>query len=86
MLFLQGFEQANSRAKGAILSQRNNWRLRETGPSIRLAAEGRQTALHFPLRQDRPRILGLALTLSYGTPAAATSSALLISGMDALLP
>ena len=44
---------------GAILSQRNNWRLREMGPSIRLAAEGRQTALHFPLRQNRPRILGL---------------------------
>ena len=44
---------------GAILSQRNNWRLRETGPSIRLAAGGGQTASYFPLQQNCPRILGL---------------------------
>ena len=37
----------------------NNWRLRETGPSSRLAAGGRQTALYFPLQQNSPRILGL---------------------------
>ena len=78
MLFLQGFEQANSRAKGAILSQRNNWRLRETGPSIRLAAEGRQTALHFPLRQNRPRILGLdELHTTQGEPFLGIPSILL---------
>ena len=47
---------------GAVLSQRYNWRLRETGPSSRLAAGGRQTALYFPLQQNRPRILGLRLS------------------------
>ena len=30
------------------------------GPTIRLAAAGRQTALYVPLRQNCPRILGLA--------------------------
>ena len=50
---------------GAILLQRNNWRLRETGPSIRLAAGGRQTALYFPLQQNCPRILGLVQCSAY---------------------
>ena len=34
---------------GAILSQRNNWKLQETGPTVRLAAGGRQTASYVPL-------------------------------------
>ena len=51
-----------SSSQGMILVQRNNWRLRETGPSSRLAAGGRQTASYFPLRQNRHRILGLFVT------------------------
>ena len=43
-------------SQGMILVQRNNWRLRETGPSSRLAAGGRQTASYFPLWQIPLRI------------------------------
>ena len=47
-----------------ILSQRNNWRLRETGLSSRLAAGGRQTASYFPLRQN-PLLIGTVVPVHF---------------------